>query len=53
MTSKNKKRKSALPEFGERTTALPSGYVGIHRAGSRWQAYAIDQDLEDLVLLGT
>jgi hypothetical protein len=29
--------------------ALPSGYVGVHRAGKRWEAYVMEKDL---ILLG-
>lgn len=35
----------------EKTAALPSGYVGVHRApGGKWEAYVLEKDL---VLLGT
>jgi hypothetical protein len=41
MTTKRKTKEIA---------ALPSGHVGIYRAGSRWEAYVMENDL---ISLGT
>jgi hypothetical protein len=44
-------RRGAAKEMtkGKEIAALPSGYVGVHRAGKRWEAYVIEKDL---ILLG-
>jgi hypothetical protein len=40
---------SSLSKRSREIAAVPSGRVGVYRAGRRWEAYAMEKDL---VLLG-